>query len=89
MDPALELQPTNLTDKVLYEKRRREFENNEAKWLRAVEFHGKGAIDAFMKILKFPDGGWLRGCSNPGDEDEEFRINAVRRIIVKKVCFLN
>lgn len=81
VDPMLK----SLSDRVLHDQRRKEVEIAEENWKKALEFHGKTAIDAFMKILTFPDGGWLRGCCNPVDEDESFQINSVRRIIMKKV----
>jgi len=78
----------SLADRAIWEKKKREFESADGKWRKAVDFHAKSAIDAFMKILKFPDGGWLRNCCNPSDEDETLHINAVRRIVMKKVTFM-
>lgn len=75
----------SMSDRALYEIKRKEFASNEAKWRKAVDFHGKNAIDAFMKILKFPDGGWLRNCCNEEDEEEAVHISALRRVILKKV----
>lgn len=75
----------SLADRALYEKRKRELEITETNWQQALEFYGKVAIEAFMKILMFPDGGWLRDCCNPADHDENMHINAVRRITIKKV----
>jgi len=86
--PEAHLLSINLSDRAAYEKKRRDHEINEGKWQSAVGFHAKHAITALMKILKFPDGGWLQGCCDPGNEEEDVSIAGVRRIIIKKVVML-
>jgi hypothetical protein len=66
------------------ERRRFDWEESLRVWETAVEFHRSNALEKLLELLKFP-GGWLNNCVDPQDEDELLHVNAVRRIVLKKV----
>jgi len=78
-----------LADRVLVEKKTRDFNILETKWKKAVSHYLKETIESFMKLLKFPNG-WLLDCtdSEEGGTDDLPELKCVRKIIIPKVVFL-